>query len=164
MLRRLPSIVTMILLLFTTKVCFGNTTDRITECFIKAGKYYDIPPIVLWGIAYVESSFNPLAVNYNKSSRDLGIMQINTRWLPVLNQYGIYEKHLYDPCINIFVGAWILKRCQISYKDWEDVLSCYHTGKGASKNQRGKVYAKKVFKVIKKATYAYKADKTKRNS
>jgi soluble lytic murein transglycosylase-like protein len=35
-------------------------------------------------------------------------MQINSAHLPVLAKFGIQEQHLYDPCVSIHVGAWIL--------------------------------------------------------
>jgi soluble lytic murein transglycosylase-like protein len=39
-----------------------------------------------------------------------GNMQINSRWPPVLQQHGISEQTLLDPCTNTYVGAWILAR------------------------------------------------------
>lgn len=35
-------------------------------------------------------------------------MQINTWWLPKLQKFGIGEEQLYDPCVNVNVGAWVL--------------------------------------------------------
>jgi hypothetical protein len=35
-------------------------------------------------------------------------MQINDAWLPALARFGIAESHLFDACINVHVGAWIL--------------------------------------------------------
>ena len=37
-------------------------------------------------------------------------MQINSRWPPVLQQHGISEQTLLDPCTNTYVGAWFLAR------------------------------------------------------
>jgi len=142
----------VVLFLLMAKTCLGYTPEEITRCFVKAGEYYNIPPLVLWGVAYVESGFNYKAVNRNKDgSHDIGIMQINSRWLPVLKKYGIHVKDLYDPCINIFVGAWILKRCYVYHNKWEDTLACYNTGRGAFRNAKGKAYAKKVSRVIERA-------------
>jgi soluble lytic murein transglycosylase-like protein len=41
-------------------------------------------------------------------SRDIGLMQINSSWLPTLARHGINEHHLFDACTSIHVGAWIL--------------------------------------------------------
>ncbi len=41
-------------------------------------------------------------------SRDIGLMQINSSWLPTLASHGIAEYHLFDACTSIHVGAWIL--------------------------------------------------------
>ena len=52
---------------------------------------------------------NPQAVGRNRNgSRDIGLMQINSAWLPTLATRGIGERELFEPCTNIQVGAWIL--------------------------------------------------------
>lgn len=44
-------------------------------------------------------------------SVDFGPMQINSRWLPILNHSGITKTELTDNgCVNVLVGAWILRR------------------------------------------------------
>jgi len=35
-------------------------------------------------------------------------MQINSRWLPFLQQHGVSATDLWSPCTNVMVGAWIL--------------------------------------------------------
>ncbi|WP_280514848.1 lytic transglycosylase domain-containing protein [Candidatus Symbiopectobacterium sp. 'North America'] len=120
-------------------------------CFIRAGEQYKIDFRLLIAIAQVESSMNPNAIGYNRKngkvvSEDLGIMQINSSWLVVLNAMGITRKQLLDdPCQNIFVGAWILAK-NISHNgvNWESV-GAYNAGfKDANAEFRMK-YAKKVY-------------------
>ena len=41
-------------------------------------------------------------------SRDIGLMQHNSSWLPTLAGHGIAEHNLFDACTSIHVGAWIL--------------------------------------------------------
>lgn len=78
-------------------------------CFDLAGKRYGVNPTLLQAIAQQESGFNPRAINRNgNGSYDMGLMQINSSWLPKLGRYGIKEADLWDPCTNVLVGAWIL--------------------------------------------------------
>lgn len=128
--------------------CKNYSPEEITACFIRAGDYYNVPAVVLWSIAYVESGFNSEAINYNRKSHDVGMMQINSWWFPVLKRYGITEEDLYDPCLNIFVGAWIFSRCYAKYRTLYDAISCYHTGRSYSESPEGAEYTWRVWRVI----------------
>jgi soluble lytic murein transglycosylase-like protein len=81
-------------------------------CWDEAGRHYGVSPQLLYAIARVESNLNPSAMNLahrqRTSSYDIGLMQINSSNLPVLQRHGISERDLLDPCINIHVGAWLL--------------------------------------------------------
>lgn len=78
-------------------------------CWEAASEGYGIPEKVLKAVAKTESGFNVNAVNRNKNgSHDIGIMQINSAWMPTLEKYGINEESLKDACTNVKVGAWIL--------------------------------------------------------
>ena len=79
------------------------------HCFKEASARYNVPASLLQAIARHESGGSTHAVNTNTNgSRDIGLMQINSGWLPVLNRHGLQEKDLYDPCVNVLVAAWIL--------------------------------------------------------
>lgn len=78
-------------------------------CWDEAAKRYNLSSHLLYAIARTESGLDPRAVGRNRDgSRDLGLMQINSRWLPRLAEHGIAEHDLFDPCTSIHVGAWIL--------------------------------------------------------
>lgn len=79
-------------------------------CWEDAAARYGVNAHLLYAIAKTESGLNPAAVNRaNKNgSYDIGLMQINSRWLPTLRKYGIEEAQLWEPCVNIHVGAWVL--------------------------------------------------------
>lgn len=78
-------------------------------CWDDAAQRYQVSSALLYAIARTESSLNPLAVGRNgNGSRDIGLMQINSAWLPTLATHGIGERELFEPCTNIHVGAWIL--------------------------------------------------------
>lgn len=77
--------------------------------FKRAGTHYNIPPVLLQNIAYIESSGNPNAIRHNDNgSNDYGLMQINSIHFPRLSAWGINKDNILDPEINIFVGSWLL--------------------------------------------------------
>lgn len=78
-------------------------------CWEDAASRYQVSSALLYAIARTESGLNPRAIGRNTNgSRDIGLMQINSAWLPTLASHGIGERDLYEPCTNIHVGAWIL--------------------------------------------------------
>ena len=78
-------------------------------CWDDAARRYNVSGDLLYAIARTESGLNPQAIGRNTNgSRDIGLMQINSAWLPTLASHGIGERDLYEPCTNIHVGAWIL--------------------------------------------------------
>lgn len=83
---------------------------EIAHCLKAAAQRYGVNPTLLKAIAWVESGFNPGALNLGNAdgTRDIGLMQINSRWLPTLRRWAITEQAISDPCVNAQVGAWIL--------------------------------------------------------
>lgn len=78
-------------------------------CYQQAAQRYGVPAALLKAIALQESSGNAHAINRNRNgSYDIGLMQINSAWLPTLARHGISAEHLFDPCVSTLVGAWIL--------------------------------------------------------
>lgn len=110
-------------------------------CWAEIGQRYNINPYLLGAIAKTESNFNANAVRKNKNgTRDIGVMQINSLWLPELAKYGISEQHLFDPCVNIAVGAWILRQRQTTYGNTWEAVGTYHSKTPEFKwNYAGKV-------------------------
>ena len=92
-------------------------------CWDDAAARYQVNPTLLHAIARTESGVNPRAIGRNRNgSRDIGLMQINSGWLPTLARHGITEQDLFDPCTNLHVGAWILAHnfARLGYT-WEAV-------------------------------------------
>lgn len=120
--------------------------EEIKQCFIDAGEKYRIHPNLLWAIAKVESNFNYTAINKNlNGSYDIGIMQINSSWLPILKKHGLHdERFLWEPCYNIHVGAWILAQCIQKYGYSWEAVGCYNA---VTPSKRVK-YSKKIQGVL----------------
>lgn len=118
-----------------------------TACFREAGAYYGIEPELLIAIAHVESQLDPAALHGNPDgSWDIGLMQINTRWLPVLQDVGLAPEALYEPCTSIWIGAWVLAGNVALYGyDWQAV-GAYNAGTAATPVARARrdAYARRV--------------------
>ncbi|MEX3628542.1 MAG: lytic transglycosylase domain-containing protein [Burkholderia sp.] len=92
-------------------------------CLTDAARYQGVDPALVWAIARHESGMNAAAMNRNRDgTTDIGLMQINSRWLPELGRYGIDAHRLLDPCVNSYVGVWILKQAIVRYgATWQAV-------------------------------------------
>ncbi len=108
---------------------------ELEECFAEAAHRYGIASELLHAIAAQESRLDPLAIGRNADgSRDIGVMQVNTWWLPKLAKYGIGEDHLWEPCTNMqVVGAWILAGNIARYSYTWDAVGAYNAGTGSTK-------------------------------
>ncbi|NRR33766.1 lytic transglycosylase domain-containing protein [Oxalobacteraceae bacterium] len=102
----------------------------VQACWEEAGARYGVNPRLLYAIAKTESSLNPAAINRNKNgSYDVGLMQINSSWLPRLRKFGLDEQQLMEPCTSILVGAWILaQNMQRMGNSW-DAVGAYNSSK-----------------------------------
>ena len=97
-------------------------------CMRRAAQHYQVPEALLHALAQQESGGNPKAVNHNQNgTRDIGLMQINSSWLPLLARHGLREADLWDPCVNTLVAAWLLsdnfRRWGFTYR----ALGAYHS-------------------------------------
>lgn len=108
----------------------ASPAPHIERCLRKAAANYGLPYEIVYAVARVESSFNPLAVNRSNANgtRDIGLMQINSAWLPTLERYGISERTLYEPCVNANVGAWILAQNVQRYGYTVNAIGSYNAG------------------------------------
>ncbi|HQT84359.1 MAG: lytic transglycosylase [Acidiphilium sp. 37-64-53] len=84
-------------------------------CMALVASIYHLPPRVLPSIAVVEGGING-SINHNvNGSDDLGVMQVNTIWLPALSRYTGLPASLVKtrlttrPCFNIAAAGAILR-------------------------------------------------------
>jgi soluble lytic murein transglycosylase-like protein len=112
-------------------------------CWEDAANKYGINAYLLYAIAKTESNLNPRAINRNKNgSVDIGMMQINSSWLPTLSKYGLTETSLYDACTSIHVGAWILAQNIRRYGNTWTAVGAYN----ARSSELRLRYAMKVYR------------------
>lgn len=112
-------------------------------CWQAAADRYGVDVRLLYAIAKTESSINPRAINRNKNgSYDVGLMQINSSWFPLLKRHGIEERHLYDPCVSLQVGSWILAQNLQRLRDPWLAVGAYNSPTPA----RARAYALKVYR------------------
>ncbi len=125
--------------------------DKMEGCWDNAAKAYGLDPWLLMAIAKVESSFNHKAINTNKNkSTDMGMMQINTIWLPTLNKFGITKQDLFNPCTSIFVGAWIMAQNIRNFGYNLDGIGAYNSPRNVTIRRN---YASKVYRAYHEITY-----------
>lgn len=115
-------------------LCLTLTFSSAAECkywgyYQEAETNHHITPKLLCSFAKVESRENPKAINRNTNgSFDVGVMQINSSWLPKLAKYGITLNDLFRPKTNIMVGAWILSQCHADFGESWKAIDCYNKG------------------------------------
>ncbi len=124
-------------------------TMAYSFCFEEAGRLYGISPQLLMTIAYVESNYNPGAINKNKDgSYDFGLMQINSRWHYKLGHSRWMT--LGDPCMNVKIGAWILAQCIQRHGYTWKAIGCYNAGSSRKNAHLRARYIQKVVKALSK--------------
>lgn len=124
---------------------FSKLTESrsIAETVLEICSEKDIPPTLAFAIAWNESHFNPKAINYNRSSVDRGLFQLNSRTFAELGREAMY-----DPRTNSHHALDYLKEGLDRTGDVEKALCFYNSGMIEAKGQRvprsSKVYAKSV--------------------
>lgn len=110
------------------------------NCWAAAAYRYQLPAELLFVMASVESSHEPKArAVADDGTYSVGLLQINSSWFPTLRQYGIEEQQLWDPCINIQVGAWILRQEVDRYGYSWEAIGAYYAGAYSQKSYHWKI-------------------------
>ncbi len=84
-------------------------------CMVATAAFYHLPPRVLPSIQHVEAG-RPGTVSRNADgSADLGVMQVNTLWLPRfaaitgMTEDAVRARLIVDPCFNIAAAGAIMR-------------------------------------------------------
>jgi soluble lytic murein transglycosylase-like protein len=116
-----------------------------STCWEQAARRHRVNPHLLVAIAEVESGLRPGAIGRNTNgSVDIGLMQINSLWLPELQRHGISPRDLLDPCVSVHVGAWVLARKMRLHGNTWTAVGAYNAGSDVLRER----YARKVMEAL----------------
>ncbi len=127
------------------------TTEILLSCMLAASASYNVPQPVLYAIMLAEDGrMGQISANSN-GSYDLGIMQINSLWLPELakhwdmSQTEVAYALVNDVCTNFNVASWILKK-KIAEADGSLIngIAYYHS----RTPHLGRKYALRVYDIM----------------
>jgi len=115
------------------------------DCFDEAARYQKVNPLILRAIAWQESRNRPSALNKNTNgSVDYGLMQINSVHLSTLSRYGIDRDTLMEPCKNVYIAAWHLRRKMNRYGNTWQAVGAYHSETPALRDK----YARQIAAIL----------------
>ena len=103
-------------------------------CMVLVAKVYALPPRVLPSIHAVEGG-RPGTVSLNTDgSADLGVMQVNTRWIPALAAFAklppdeVRARLTFDVCFNIAAAGAIMRTyLNETHNDLMRAIGDYHS-------------------------------------
>lgn len=128
-------------------VCASFALPAHADCFDAAASYQHVNPFVLRAIAWQESHNHGDAVHKNDNgSTDYGLMQINSVHLPTLSQYGISSETLMEPCKNVYIAAWHLRRQMNKYGNTWQAVGAYHSATPVLRD----AYARQIISILAK--------------
>lgn len=84
-------------------------------CMALVASIYQLPPRVLPTIQAIEGGRPGLVARNSNGSEDLGVMQVNTLWLPALSRYtglpeaAVRDRLIHRACFNIAAAGAILR-------------------------------------------------------
>ncbi len=127
------------LALFTAAMLLAFNSVAEETCWQQAANRFDLPASLIRAVSSVESSHNPNAVAHPPNGTiSIGMMQVNSWWLPKIKAFGVSKSDLYDPCTNVMVGSWILSQEVQRYGLTWRALGSYYAGPINKKNERWK--------------------------
>ena len=145
-----PLLLALLLLAALAQSCAAASAASPGEsapasCWAQAAQRHQVNPHLLVAIAEVESGLRPHAIGRNTNgSFDIGLMQINTLWLPELRRHGIEPRDLLDPCVSVHVGAWVLAQKMRLHGNTWTAVGAYNAGSAELRER----YARRVLRAL----------------
>lgn len=125
-------IVTFILISIGITILATRYPLAYRSIVVKYSQEYEVDPFLIASIINVESRYDKLALSSKEAK---GLMQISPQtgqWASeVLNIEGYKEEDLFQPDLNIRIGAWYINRLFMEFDGNLDfVLAAYNAGSG----------------------------------
>jgi soluble lytic murein transglycosylase-like protein len=128
----------------------ASSTPAFADCLDDAAQFHHVNVVVVRAIAQHESGMRANAINVNTDgTEDIGLMQINSSWLPKLRRYGITRAALFDACVNGYVGTWILASNIRQFGPTWKAVGAYN----AVSTNKQLVYANSIYRRIQRAAH-----------
>ena len=128
----------------------ASSTPALADCLDDAAQFHHVNVVLVRAIAQQESGMRANATNINTDgTEDIGLMQINSSWLPKLRRYGITRAALFDACVNGYVGTWILASNIRQFGPTWKAVGAYN----AVSTNRQLVYANTIYQRIQRAAH-----------
>lgn len=97
---------------------------EIAKAILHAADFYNVPISLAFSLAFVESSFNPRAVNRNSNETiDRGLFQLNSNTFP-----SVSEKDFFVPSVSAEKGLSHLRFCLDTAGNTVSALAMYNAG------------------------------------
>lgn len=122
------------------------STGVRADCLDDAAGYHHVHPLLLRAIAKQESGLRAdrISAPNSNGTYDIGLMQINSAWLPTLANSGITKDSLMNACINAYVGAWILSQNMQRLGNTWNAVGAYN----ANAPEKRLAYANKIYRQL----------------
>lgn len=109
---------------------YAHLDEEAVHCVAQASSRYDVPELLLHSILLKEDGRTGQCSKANSNgTRDCGLAQINTTWVPHFQKQGIPASVLYgNACTNIQAAAYILRSNYLRKRDWFEATVAYNIG------------------------------------
>ncbi len=125
-------IIILITIVVTERLSGEEITSPYMDWLFDRCAIYDVPPEIAISVAIVESNFKMITSTENwNGSKDVGIFQINSRYVEWFEKALWYDERdfdPYDPYENIEMGIIYLRHLYDYTSNWDKAVRAFHQG------------------------------------
>lgn len=107
--------------------------DEVARCIHRTARGSVWLEKTLWGLRDQEAGWIGAEVLNSNGTRDLGVLQVNSGWLPTLGRLtgrsAAQVEHWlrFDPCFNVDVARWLFLSALKRSGDYWTAVGIYHS-------------------------------------